>query len=160
MANTAAIFKGSFAKILAKAGINLETINQWVRYSNNSQTLDIKAPTLAGSYSITYPDTGPAAGNMMEFTAAGLASFVPKPAGITATYTGVFSSDPAGNVAHGLGGYPDLILMGYEEQASSNTYRPQLAANHMRYNVTNLVLDLSDLAPSPTNRVRITALRF
>lgn len=161
MANTSSIFKGAFAKILASAGINLETTAQWLRYSNNSQTLDVKAPTLVGSYVFTYPVNAPAAnGYIMEFTTAGSASFVAKPAGVTASYSVIHSSDPGATIAHGLGGLPDMVFVGYEDVASSADFRPQVIQNFLTYDTVNLNTDFSALTISATNRLHVTALRF
>ena len=83
------------------------------------------------------------------------------PSGSTfSTFDTTYSADPTGTVAHSLGGDPDLLMVSYEDVASSGIFRPLLAANYLTFDGTNFYLDFTGVTISATNRIRINGVRF
>jgi len=99
------------------------------------------------------------AGELTQLDDAGIETSL-FPSGSTInTFDTTYSADPGATIAHGLGDTPDLIMVSYEDVASSGQFRPLIAQNFLTLDTTNLNADFSSLTISATNRLRINAVR-
>jgi len=74
--------------------------------------------------------------------------------------SGLLSSAPSFPIAHGLGVVPAILIIQYEDVASSSVFENLDSQTYLSANSTNITGSVASLSISATNRLRITAVAF